>query len=166
MPHIHSQSCSVMQPVIFSQSQPFIFSHVANQLVMQLQLAIMHKSVIYVTVTSTCIASIIKMYSYISLFLCFIGYSYIQLSYLLFRNVLWNFDSLCMHLLKSFANLNGHILPLLYKSLMRPRLEYANVVWGPVYFGNQSKHPRVCAKESYKICSGYLYLDKLTDFNI
>ena len=34
---------------------------------------------------------------------------------------------------KSFANLNRYTLPLLYKSLVRPHLEYANSVWGPTF---------------------------------
>ena len=48
----------------------------------------------------------------------------------------------------SFTNLNGHTLPLLYKSLVRPHLEYVNVV----------KYHRVRAKTSYKIYSGCLQL--------
>ena len=36
-------------------------------------------------------------------------------------------------IMKSFTNLNEHTLPLLYKSLVRPHLEYANVVWGPTF---------------------------------
>ena len=34
---------------------------------------------------------------------------------------------------KSFSLLDKVTLPLLYKSLVRPHLEYANVVWGPHY---------------------------------
>ena len=36
-------------------------------------------------------------------------------------------------IMKSFTNLNEHTLPLLYKSLVRPHLEYANIVWGPTF---------------------------------
>ena len=34
---------------------------------------------------------------------------------------------------KSFAMLDGSTLPLLYKSLTRPHLEYGNIVWGPFH---------------------------------
>ena len=32
---------------------------------------------------------------------------------------------------RSFANLDRRMLPLLYKSMVRPLLEYGNVIWGP-----------------------------------
>ena len=41
--------------------------------------------------------------------------------------------------MKSFANLNEHTLPLLYKSLVRPHLEYANVVLGPTFLTDVNK---------------------------
>ena len=53
--------------------------------------------------------------------------------------------------MKTFANLNEHTLPLLYKSLVRPHLEYANVVWGPTFLTDVNKIES--AKTSYKICS-------------
>ena len=37
---------------------------------------------------------------------------------------------------KSFSLLDQFTVPLLYKSLVRPHLEYANVMWGPFYKGD------------------------------
>jgi len=37
---------------------------------------------------------------------------------------------------KSFNLLNSRTLPILYQALVRPHLEYANVVWGPSYAGD------------------------------
>ena len=38
---------------------------------------------------------------------------------------------------RAFANLDSETLPLLYKSLVRPLLEYGNTIWGPFYRGDQ-----------------------------
>ena len=44
---------------------------------------------------------------------------------------------------KSFALLDKKTLPLLYTSLVRPHLEYGNVVWGPFYKGDRVSIERV-----------------------
>ena len=44
---------------------------------------------------------------------------------------------------KSFNTLNKKTLPILYKALVRPHLEYANVVWGPNYIGDCDRMERV-----------------------
>ena len=44
---------------------------------------------------------------------------------------------------KSFDCLNLTTLPILYKTLVRPILEYANTVWGPIYVGDQKKIERI-----------------------
>ena len=44
---------------------------------------------------------------------------------------------------KSFAFLDDQILPLLFKSLVRPHLEYGNVIWGPFYKGDSQKVERI-----------------------
>ena len=38
---------------------------------------------------------------------------------------------------KSFEHKTVHTLPLLYKSLVRPTLEYGNSIWGPHYLLDQ-----------------------------
>ena len=44
---------------------------------------------------------------------------------------------------KSFATLDTRTLPLLYKSMVRPHLEYGNVIWGPHYKGDQQMVEKV-----------------------
>ena len=44
---------------------------------------------------------------------------------------------------KSFSILNRKTLLILYKALVRPHLEYANVVWGPNYIGDCNMMERV-----------------------
>ena len=44
---------------------------------------------------------------------------------------------------KSFINLNQELLPILYKSLVRPHLEYGNVIWGPFYKEDSKSIERV-----------------------
>ena len=44
---------------------------------------------------------------------------------------------------KSFENLDEHTVPILYKTLVRPILEYGNIIWGPHYSGDKHKIDRV-----------------------
>ena len=44
---------------------------------------------------------------------------------------------------KSFALLDTTTLPLLYKAMVRPHLEYGNVIWGPHYKTDQEAVERV-----------------------
>ena len=44
---------------------------------------------------------------------------------------------------KSFANLNKKSLPLLFKTLIRPHLEFSNCIWGPMSKGDQKLVERV-----------------------
>ena len=44
---------------------------------------------------------------------------------------------------KSFVSLDKYSLPLLYKSLIRPHLEYGNVIWGPHYKEDQKAVEKV-----------------------
>ena len=44
---------------------------------------------------------------------------------------------------KSFVNLDTKSLPLLYKSLVRPHLEYGNIIWGPHYKEDQKALEKV-----------------------
>ena len=44
---------------------------------------------------------------------------------------------------KSFINLDQELLPMLYKSLVRPHLEYGNVIWAPFYKEDHKSIERV-----------------------
>ncbi|KAI8500844.1 hypothetical protein Bbelb_216620 [Branchiostoma belcheri] len=44
---------------------------------------------------------------------------------------------------RSFYNLDEHTIPILYKTMVRPHLEYGNVIWGPHFSMDQSKLEKV-----------------------
>ena len=44
---------------------------------------------------------------------------------------------------KSFQNLDEHRVPILCRTLVRPILEYGNIIWGPYYSGDKHKIDRV-----------------------
>ena len=69
---------------------------------------------------------------------------------------------------KSFTLLDVSTLPLLYKSLVRPHLEYANVIWGPYYKEDIKAIERV-QRRATKLVSQYKdmpYEDRLRALNI
>ena len=44
---------------------------------------------------------------------------------------------------RSFANIDHFTLPLLFKTIVRPHLEYGNIIWGPFNKGDQKLVERV-----------------------
>ena len=58
---------------------------------------------------------------------------------------------------KGFATLDTKTLPLLYKPMVRPHLEYGNVIWGPHYKGDQEMVEKV-QKRATKLISNIWHL--------
>ena len=56
-----------------------------------------------------------------------------------------------------FATLDTKTLPLLFKSMVRPHLEYGNVIWGPHYKGDQEMVEKV-QKRATKLISNIWHL--------
>ncbi|KAK3864510.1 hypothetical protein Pcinc_029815 [Petrolisthes cinctipes] len=52
---------------------------------------------------------------------------------------------------RSFENLNRKTIPLLFKSIIRPILEYGNCVWGPLFQGPGESGPG-CNGKGFKAC--------------
>ena len=58
---------------------------------------------------------------------------------------------------KSFVSLDKYIMPLLYKSLIRPHLEYGNVTWEPHYKEDQKAVEKV-KKRATKLITSIKYV--------
>ena len=54
---------------------------------------------------------------------------------------------------KTFAAKNQENISLLYKTFVRPVLEYANVIWGPIYKGDQKLVETVQRRAAIKLIS-------------
>ena len=69
---------------------------------------------------------------------------------------------------KSFINLNSDMLPVLYKSLVRPVLEYGNLIWGPFYTHDQIQIEKVQKRASRLVTtvSDLPYTDRLSALNL
>ena len=69
---------------------------------------------------------------------------------------------------KTFANLDDKNFPLLYKSLVRPHLEYGNVIWGPFYKGDEEQVERVQRRATKAVgrLSTQPYKDRLRQLNL
>ena len=52
-------------------------------------------------------------------------------------------------IVKSFINLSSDMLPVLYKSLVRPVLKYGNLIWGPFYIHDQIQIEPVGSEKGY-----------------
>lgn len=69
---------------------------------------------------------------------------------------------------KSFANIDTFTLPLLYKTLVRPHLEYGNVVWGPFNRGDQKLVERVQrrATRMVRVLAHLPYTERLRELGL
>ena len=69
---------------------------------------------------------------------------------------------------KSFVNFDPFILPLLYKTLVRPILEYGNAIWGPFNRADQQLVERVQRRATRLVVSlrGLSYKDRLRSLNL
>ena len=69
---------------------------------------------------------------------------------------------------KTFETLDEEILPRLYKALVRPHLEYGNVIWGPRYVMDQQAVERVQRRATRLIPSlrGLPYEERLERLNL
>ena len=68
----------------------------------------------------------------------------------------------------AFLNLDDFILPLLYKTMVRPILEYSNSVWGPVLCGDQDRIERVQRRATKMVPAirHLPYQDRLRSLNL
>ena len=69
---------------------------------------------------------------------------------------------------RAFVNLDEFTLPLLYKSMVRPILEYCNTVWGPVMCGDQDRIERVQRRATKMVTTSlkcFLNVTNLTFFH-
>ena len=69
---------------------------------------------------------------------------------------------------KSFSLLDHSIVPLLYKSLVRPHLEYANLIWGPFYKGDIKLVEKIQRRSTKMIdeLKSLPYVDRLRSLNL
>ena len=69
---------------------------------------------------------------------------------------------------RSFVNLSTDMLPILYKSLVTPLLEYGSLIWGPFYILDQRLVENVQQRATHLVPGiGHLsYIDRLKTLNI
>ena len=69
---------------------------------------------------------------------------------------------------KSFVNLSSDMLPIFYKTLVRPLLEYGNLIWGPLYILDQRSVENI-QRRATRLVPGMRYLpytDRLRNLDI
>ena len=58
---------------------------------------------------------------------------------------------------KTFCSIPIDTFLSLYNTLVRPHLEYDNVIWGPLYMLDQNRIENVHAESSYQTVTGPIY---------
>ena len=69
---------------------------------------------------------------------------------------------------RSFCTIDASTLPVLYKSLVRPHLEYGNAIWGPFFRGDQQSVERVRRRATKLVpeLRGVAYPERLRRLNL